>query len=151
MYQSQSSPIDVELQQRPAPAIALIDRENRLLAVTPAFASVVGYAPADLCGSAFERITHEPDIETDNELAIRLFSGEIDSYESTRRCVHRNGHLVRILLTFSVARDASGAIAYAVSQMQALDEEAAQPIRVTFQPDHEPNDQIERIKNAMFW
>lgn len=132
-----------------APAIALVAADHRLVAVTDAFAELVGYSPAELCGKTFEQITHPADIDIDSDLATRLFRGRIPSYELAKRYVHKNGQIVRILLAASVVRDRLGKIVFAVAQIRPLAQDVPAPTLPVFQHEHEKSDEIEKIKRAM--
>ena len=90
-------------------------------------------------------------MDIDSDLATRLFRGEIDHYEMAKRYVRKDRSIVRILLTVSIARAKNGRILCAISKIQPITQLPPGTTLPSFQHDDEPNDQIERIKNAMFW
>ena len=125
---------------------ALIAPDRRLAAVSDAFAILLGYTSAELCGRTFESITFAGDIGADRERAERLFAGEIPSYEIVKRCEDRNGELVKIHLQVSAVCNAGGAVAFAIAQVRQIG------AGMTSHPQHDvANDEVEKIKRAMFW
>lgn len=130
-------------------AIALIDQHHRIAAVTGAMAELLGYSVAEMCGMTFEQITYPPDVDIDADLAGRMFEGEIDSYEMVKRYVRKDGSLLRVLLTAVVVRDPQGRIVHGIGQIRPLGNTPAKAMPI-FQHSGEPNDEIDRIKRAMF-
>ena len=139
------------IQTKPTLCVALVGHDHKFIAVTPAFAAVVGYTPEELHGRTFEQITHPADIDIDSDLAQRVFRGELAQYEMAKRYIHKDGHIVRILLNVTTARGKSGEIHCAVSTIVPLGDVLPATPLPTFQHEDEPNDQIERIKKAMLW
>ena len=139
-----------DTQPRQAPAIAIVSKNHKFMSVTDAFASIVGYSPDELFGKTFEHITHPADVDIDSDLVSRLFRGELEYYEMAKRYVHKDGHLVRILLTVSAGRGDKGVIQNAIAKIHPLGSLLPRTTLPSFQHADEPNEQIERIKNAMF-
>lgn len=133
------------------PAIALADEEHRFVAVTAAFASVIGYTPEELFGKTFEEFTHPADADVDGDLCRRMFRGELDAFDMTKRYIHKDGHYVRILLSVTCARGKNGTIQYAVAQIRPLGGLMPGATMPAFQHADEPNDEVDRIKRAMFF
>jgi PAS domain S-box-containing protein len=127
---------------------ALIAPDRRLAAVSDAFAILLGYTPAELCGRSVESITYAGDVGIDREPAERLFAGEIPSYEIAKRCEDRNGELVKIMLQVSAMCDAMGKVAYAIMQVRQIGTSASLP---QYQIPQARSDEVEKIKRAMFW
>jgi len=146
--QRDSTPNDTQI--RPPPSIALVGKDHRFTVVTVAFAAAVGYLPEELIGLKFEHITHPADVDIDSDLSHRLFRGELEHYEIAKRYVHKAGHLVRILLAVSAGRGMNGKIHSAIAKMYPLGTLLPGTTLPSFQHADEPNEQIERIKNAMF-
>jgi len=146
-----SPEISADVNLNAPPAIALVDESHRFLAVTAAFAAVIGYTPGELFGKTFEQITHPADADVDSDLTQRVFSGELASYDMTKRYYHKDGHIVRILLTVTVARGESDKARFAVAQIRPLGDMLPSTTMPAFQHADEPNDEVERIKRAMFF
>ncbi len=100
--------------------IALVGRDLCFLQANPAFCRMVGYAEAELVGTAFAAITHPGDIEGNTELAHRLFGGEIPSYQLEKRYVTKQGQTLWVRLTSSLVRDADGTPLHTLSMVEDI-------------------------------
>jgi len=80
----------------------------RWMQVNPALCTLLGYSADDLVGIGFDTVTHPDDIEGNLEGARRLRDGEISAYESEKRYLHADGHLVWVSLSVSLLHDAEG-------------------------------------------
>src|SRR4029077_17714522 len=85
--------------------LALVGKDYRFLKVNGALCQMVGYAEASLLQMTFADITHPDDLRADEELAERLFRGEIPLYRLRKRYLKKNGEIIWIDLTGSVIRD----------------------------------------------
>ena len=88
--------------------LALVGKDYRFVKVNSALCQMVGYSEAELLQMSFADITHPDDLQTDVELAERLFRGEIPFYTLRKRYVKKNGEIIWINLTASVIRDEEG-------------------------------------------
>ncbi len=100
--------------------MAIVDLNGSFLKVNPALTQIVGYSEAELLATDFQSITHPDDLEPDLILARQLMCGDIDHYDLQKRYFHKDGHVVWILLSASIARDDSGMPCYAISQIQDI-------------------------------
>jgi PAS domain S-box-containing protein len=96
--------------------MALVAPDGRFTQVNRSLCELVGYTEEELLGKTFPDITHPDDLAGDLELAERLWAGEIDTYQLEKRYIHKDGHVMWVLLTGSAAR--SGGVAhYAIAQI----------------------------------
>jgi two-component system cell cycle sensor histidine kinase/response regulator CckA len=102
--------------------LALVSREGRWLRVNQALCDIVGYPPEELLELTFQDITHPDDLEADLAHVSRLLSGEARWYEMEKRYIHREGHVVRVLLSVSLVRDGKGHPSHFISQIQDVTE-----------------------------
>src|SRR5713226_9840359 len=100
--------------------MALVAPDGRWLRVNPSLCRIVGYSPEELLATTFQAITHPEDLDTDVEFAQRMLGGSIPHYQMEKRYFHKDGHLVWILLSVSLVRDADGRPLYFVSQIQDI-------------------------------
>jgi len=77
--------------------------------VNPALCTLLGRSAEHLVGIGFDEVTHRDDIEDNLEGARRLRAGEISVYESEKRYLHADGHVIWVSLSVSLLRDAQGA------------------------------------------
>jgi PAS domain S-box-containing protein len=85
--------------------ISMITTDGRFIQVNLALCELVGYSEQELLGKTFQEITHPDDIADNLELLNRLWSGEIDSYQLEKRYLHKDGHIVWVLLTGTAVRE----------------------------------------------
>jgi len=76
--------------------------------VNPALCALLGYSEDELVGIGFDEVTHPDDVAGNREGARRLRDGEIASYETEKRYLHADGHLIWVSLSVSLLRDAGG-------------------------------------------
>jgi diguanylate cyclase (GGDEF)-like protein/PAS domain S-box-containing protein len=98
--------------------IALVGPDGRWLQVNRALCELVGYSESELLATTFQAITHPDDLEADLNLVRQLLAGEIRSYHMEKRYFHKQGHVVWILLSVSLVRDAQEKPLYFISQIQ---------------------------------
>ena len=102
--------------------MALVGLDGRFLNVNGSLCEIIGYSRKELLTKTFQDITHPDDLELDLANVRRLLQGEISSYQMEKRYIHKDGHLVTILLTASMVRDSRGEPLYFISQIQDISE-----------------------------
>ena len=99
---------------------AIVDLEGRWVKVNKALSDILGYAESDLLGKTFLDITYRDDVDLDPRHVEDLLTGALQLYRTEKRYVHRLGHPVWTRLTVSLVRDAAGAPAHFVSQIEDI-------------------------------
>jgi diguanylate cyclase (GGDEF)-like protein/PAS domain S-box-containing protein len=102
--------------------MALVGTDGRFLQVNRSLCEIVGYREEDLLGKTFQDITHPDDLEADVEQLRRTLAGEIETYQMEKRYLHKNGHVVWILLSVSLVHDEEVEPLYFISQIQDITE-----------------------------
>ncbi len=102
--------------------MALVGPDGTFLEVNPSLCELVGYTDTELVGSTFQQITHPDDLESDLVQVGLMLAGEISTYRMEKRYLHRDGHIVWILLSVSLVRDAEGEPVHFVSQIEDISE-----------------------------
>jgi len=74
--------------------------------VNPAMCALLGYSEDQLLGRPFAEFTHRDDIDTNLDGARQLRDGEIVVFESEKRYLHADGHVIWVSLSVSLLRDA---------------------------------------------
>ena len=100
--------------------MALVAPDGRWLKVNHALCGIVGYSEKDLLASTCQHITYKDDLEADLQFVRQMLASEIQTYEMEKRYIHRNGHLVWVLLSVSMMRDRFGEAMYFISQVQDI-------------------------------
>lgn len=102
--------------------MALVAIDGRWLKVNRSLCDLVGYTEQELLSLSFQDITHPEDMDADLSYARQLLAGEIRSYQLEKRYFHADGHVVWILLSGSLVRDAQGNPLYFIGQIQDISE-----------------------------
>ena len=102
--------------------MALVSPEGRWLRVNQALCEIVGYASDELLAIDFQTITHPDDLVSDLDYVQKVIAGEIKSYAMEKRYLHKDGHVIPILLSVSLIRNADGSPKYFISMIQDISE-----------------------------
>jgi PAS domain S-box-containing protein len=84
--------------------IALVDREERILASNPALQEMLGYSAEELQGRTFLDLTHPDDVSDSRELYRELFGGKLREYQLEKRYLHKDGRTVWVRPSVSLVR-----------------------------------------------
>jgi PAS domain S-box-containing protein len=101
---------------------AIVAPDGCFSKVNRSLCEIVGYSEQELLATTFQAITHPYDLNTDLNYAHQLLSGEIRHYQIEKRYFHKQGHIVWILLSSSLVRDAKGQALYYITQIQDITE-----------------------------
>jgi PAS domain S-box-containing protein len=97
--------------------MAISDNTGKGIKVNKTLCDMLGYSAHELLNISFVEITHPDDLEKDLALLKKVSDGEIDSYQIEKRCIHKQGHIVYIILALSVVKDDNNNILYYITQM----------------------------------
>jgi len=97
--------------------MAIIDIEGRYQRVNPALCQLFGYTEGELKGRSFLDLTHPSYRKAGEERNERLLAGEIDSVETEKRYIAKDGHCVHALTRVGAIRDASGRTVQMLTQI----------------------------------
>ena len=84
-----------------------------------------------------QEITYPDDLEADLEHLRRLLAGDIRTYQTEKRYLHQDGHVVWALLSVSVVHDEEDEPLYFVSQIQDMSERKVLEERLMRQAFHD--------------
>ncbi|WP_407885577.1 PAS domain S-box protein [Scytonema sp. NUACC26] len=88
-----------------AVGIAHVAIDGRWLRVNQKLCEIVGYSHQELLEQKFQDITHPDDLEQDLNCIKQLLAGEIEQYSLEKRYIHKDGSIVWIDLTVSLAQE----------------------------------------------
>jgi PAS domain S-box-containing protein len=100
--------------------MALVAPDGRWLRVNRSLCGIVGYTAEELLATDFQSITHPEDLDTDVGQMRQMLDGSLSHYNMEKRYFHKDGHIVWVLLSVSLVRDAAGQSLYFVSQIQDI-------------------------------
>ena len=108
--------------QYSAIGMALATPDGRFVEANPALCRILGYTREELLARTFQEITHPDDLDASRDFARQLLAGEVESYQTEKRYLHKDGHAVCALLSVSLVRDAAGEPLHFIGQIQDLTE-----------------------------
>ena len=97
--------------------LAHISPEGKWLRVNQKLCAMLGYTREELLERSWQSLTHPDDLDTDQYQSSRLQAGEIDTYSLDKRFIRKDGSLLWVNLTNSLARQPSGEVAYGIKAM----------------------------------
>jgi PAS domain S-box-containing protein len=106
----QSSPI----------GMALRGLDGRWLAVNRALCELVGYSEEELRQLGVADVSHPDDLQLDVQYAAELLAGTREPYSREKRYVHKDGHVVWIVLAVTLVRSATGEPRFFITQMKNI-------------------------------
>lgn len=83
--------------------------DDSMLRANEAFEQITGYTAEEVAALTVPAITHPDDNARELPLIEDLFAGRCEHYQLEKRYIHKDGHLVPVLLTGLVVRNAEGA------------------------------------------
>jgi PAS domain S-box-containing protein len=99
--------------------MALVAPDGHFLEVNRVLCEIVGYSEEELLAKDFQSIIHPEDLDAD-PFRRRMLNKEIGHYQMEKRCCHKQGHAVWVLLNVSLVRNARGDPLYFVKQIQDI-------------------------------
>jgi PAS domain S-box-containing protein len=100
--------------------MALVGIEGRWMKVNRALCQLTGYAAEELLAKTFQDITHPEDLNEDLEHVREMLAGKIHYYQMEKRYFHKDGHIVRVLLSVSLVRDDRNVPLHFISQVEDI-------------------------------
>ena len=97
--------------------MAISDHTGKGIKVNQTLCEMLGYQADELLNMQFVELTHPEDIDKDLALFGKVTAGEIDNYQIEKRCLHKNGEIVHIILALSVVKNENNNIVYYITQM----------------------------------
>ena len=116
---------------------AIIDTDGIIKQVNDALCSMLGYRRDRLVGTGFAEIAHPEDRGVDQDLFEGLVTGRWDSYETSKRYLHADGHVVYGLLHVGAIRDSDGGVQNIVAQVNDITQAKQAEDRLAYQALHD--------------
>ncbi len=100
--------------------MALVAPDGRWLGVNPALCEIVGYSENELLATDVQSITYPDDRDADSEQVRQMLHREIETYQTNKRYVRKDGYVVWTQLSGSLVRLQSGEPHYFIYQIQDI-------------------------------
>lgn len=111
--------------EQAAVGIALTSLSGQWLQINQRLCDIVGYSPEELLALTFQDITQPEDLPADLDSIPRLIQGEICTRQVEKQYIRKDGSLVWVDLTVSVARNDTGAASYFICIIQDISQRKA--------------------------
>lgn len=99
--------------------MCLLDLQGRFHHANSAFCRLVGHTEDELRARSFMDLTHPEDAPLNAAAVTELREGRRTSYETRKRFLHKDGHVVWVQLSAALVRDSAGLALHTMAQ--ALD------------------------------
>jgi len=117
--------------------MALVGTDGRFLRTNRSLCEILSYPEEELLGKTFQDITHPDDLDADLDHLHRMLAGEMRTYQTEKRYLHQEGHVIWGLLNVTLVRDEEGEPLYFVSQIQDITERKAMEERLNHEALHD--------------
>jgi PAS domain S-box-containing protein len=94
--------------------------DGRFLRVNQRFCQITGYSQAEMLTLRFQDITHPGNLESDLKNVKRLLAGEIEGFINEKRYIRKDGSIIWVNLTVSLARDENGESNYLIGVIEDI-------------------------------
>jgi diguanylate cyclase (GGDEF)-like protein/PAS domain S-box-containing protein len=99
------------------------DLDDRVIAANDAFCSMIGYQRSELMGRDSKPFTHPDDVGITEDVHRRIRQGNADQSRYVKRYVRKDGRVIVVEISRSVARDVDGHAMYnVISERDITDE-----------------------------
>jgi diguanylate cyclase (GGDEF)-like protein/PAS domain S-box-containing protein len=100
--------------------MALVAPDGRWLAVNPALCDIVGYSEKELLATDVQSVTYPDDRDADSLQVRQMLDRAIKTYQTNKRYVRKDGHVVWTQLSGSLVWLQSGEPHYFIYQIQDI-------------------------------
>ncbi|MGB3509245.1 MAG: PAS domain S-box protein [Microcoleaceae cyanobacterium] len=100
--------------------MALVSTDGNFIRVNNALCEMLGYSEVELIQLTFQEITHPDDLAADLVPVQELLEGKKSNYSLEKRYFSKQGNIVWIILSVSLAKDPSGEPLYFIAQIQNI-------------------------------
>jgi PAS domain S-box-containing protein len=106
--------------EQAAVGIAVVAPDGRWLRVNQKLCDIVGYGHDELLTKTFQDITHPDDLDADLSFVRQMLAGEIETYSTEKRYLHKRGAIVWINLTVALVRKPDATPDYFISVIEDI-------------------------------
>jgi len=100
--------------------MAMVSLEGKWIDVNKSLCSILGYSKEELKNISFLDITHPEDLTIGRQAMKDIINGNIDSFETEKRYIAKQGNIIWARLSFSIIKDDNGNPLHYVAQINDL-------------------------------
>ena len=108
--------------EQSAIGMGLVSTDGKWLKVNSELCEMLGYTEQELLAIDFQTITYKDDLESDLEHVNQMLEGTIRTYKMEKRYIKKDGGIIWINLSVSLARYPNGEPMYFISQIENITE-----------------------------
>jgi len=108
--------------EQSAIGMGLVSTDGKWLKVNSELCEMLGYTEQELLAIDFQTITYKDDLESNLEHINQMLEGTIRTYKMEKRYIKKDGGLIWINLSVSLARYPNGEPMYFISQIENITE-----------------------------
>jgi PAS domain S-box-containing protein len=102
--------------------MALTATDGRYLRVNHALCQMVGYSEEELLATTYMAITHPEDRSANRAAVQQMLAGELQTYQTEKRYLHKDSHLVWVLLNVTLVTNVQDRSCQFFAQIQDITE-----------------------------
>ena len=106
--------------EQAAVGLAHVSLDGRYIRVNQKLCSIIGYEPSELLSMSVQQITHPDDYAAEQASMEALLAGKHATYCVEKRAVHKNGSMVWVNRTVSLARDRTNRPKYFIAVVEDI-------------------------------
>ncbi|MFA9559734.1 PAS domain S-box protein [Evansella sp. AB-rgal1] len=103
--------------------MAIVSLEGKVIKANASYLSIFGYTEEELSKMTFAEYSYHEDLSKDTTYMNELLDGKKDAYQFEKRFYHKEGIIVWVLLSVSIARNEHGKPLYFISQLKDITEQ----------------------------
>jgi PAS domain S-box-containing protein len=105
--------------------VALIGLDGRYLQVNRSLCAMTGRSEEELLAASFSDLSHPDDAEVGLDALAEMGSGASDRFDTEKRYVHADGHVLWVKIRVSVVKDADGRPVHLISHVTDITDRRA--------------------------
>lgn len=111
--------------EQAAVGLAQVSLDGRYLRVNQKFCAIFGYTAGELLSMSVQQISHPDEIAQENELMRAVLAGERATYSIEKRSIRKDGAIVWLNRTVSLARDYANQPKYFIAVVEDISQRKA--------------------------
>ncbi len=102
--------------------VSLVSPDGKFFRINNRLCTMLGYSSEELMQMTFNDVTYDEDKAIGLSTLRQVLAGEISTASFEKRYIHKDGHLLDVLISFSSVRDQTGKLLYCVTYTQDITE-----------------------------
>ncbi len=100
--------------------MAVVSLEGKWIRVNNYLCNILGYTKEELITKKFNDVTHPDDLALGSNKMKEILEGKLERFELEKRYIHKDGHIIHVLLNSALVRNLDGSPKYLISQTKDI-------------------------------